>query len=113
MNSDTEQFDTSNRNSYVDNKVGVRPDGTRAPNGVDFWWDEEGTGNCWQGNVGPNGARPTSDPATLPTCAAGGSAFSTGNPAKQTFQVPCATWNPTDNTDPPGCDWFNQPPKPR
>jgi hypothetical protein len=37
----------------------------------------------------------------------------TGNPAKQTFQVPCATWNPTDNTDPPGCDWFDRPPEPK
>jgi hypothetical protein len=113
QNNDTEQFDTSNKNSYVDNKVGFRPDGTRSPNGVDFWWDEEGAGNCWQGNVGPNGAKPTSDPATLPTCASGGSAFSTGNPVKQTFQVPCATWNPQDNNDPPGCDWFKVPPKPK
>jgi hypothetical protein len=112
-NHDTEQFDTSNKNRYDDNKVGVRPDGTRDPNGVDFWWDEEGQGNCWQGNTGPGGAKPTSDPATLPTCSSGGSAFSSGNPAKQTFQVPCATWNPTDNTDPPGCDWFDRPPEPK
>ena len=78
MNHDTEQFDTSNKNRYDDNKVGVRPDGTRDPNGVDFWWDEEGSGNCWQGNTGPGGAKPTSDPATLPTCSSGGSSFSTG-----------------------------------
>jgi hypothetical protein len=112
-NDDTNQFDTSNRNSYVDNKMGVRPDGTRDPNGVDFWWDEEGAGNCWQGNAGPGGVKPTSDPASLPTCAAGGSSFSSGNPVKQTFQVPCATWDPMDNTDPPGCDWFDRPPEPR
>ena len=41
--------------------MGVRPDGTRDPNGNDFWWDEEGKGNCWQGNTGPDGAKPTSD----------------------------------------------------
>ena len=113
INHDTEQFDTSNKNRYENNKVGVRPDGTRDPNGVDFWWDEEGSGNCWQGNTGPGGAQPTSDPATLPTCSSGGSSFSTGNPAKQTFQVPCATWDPKDNTDPPACDWFDRPPEPK
>jgi len=31
--------------------------------GVDFWWDEGGTNNCWQNN-----GAVTSDPATLPDC---------------------------------------------
>jgi hypothetical protein len=105
------QYDTSNGNRYIDNHMGVRPDGTRDPNGVDHWWDEEGAGNCWSGNVGPNDAKPTSDPANLPACPEG-SSFSTGNAAKQATLVPCATWDPQDNTDPPGCDWFDRPPEP-
>ena len=41
--------------------------GKRAPNGVDFYWDEEGKGNCWLGNQAPGG-KVTSDPASLPGC---------------------------------------------
>jgi hypothetical protein len=26
--------------------------------------------------------------------------------------VPCATWHPVDNPDPPGCNWFTTPPEP-
>jgi hypothetical protein len=106
------QYDTSNSNRYEGNHMGVRPDGTRDPNGTDFWWDEEGAGNCWSGNLGAGGARPTSSPSTLPPCP-GGSLFSIGNPAKQAFLIPCALWNPQTNTDPPGCDWFVVPPEPK
>jgi len=112
VNDQANQFDTSNNNSYVNNKMGFRPDGTRDPNGMDFWWDEEGKGNCWSGNVGPGGRPVTSDPANLPGCPTG-SAFSTGNTLKVVSQASCATWDPMGNTDPPGCDWFTRPPEPR
>ncbi|MEX2196513.1 MAG: right-handed parallel beta-helix repeat-containing protein [Thermoleophilaceae bacterium] len=105
------QFDTSHGNSFADNRMGTRPDGTRDPNGLDFWWDEEGAGNCWGANEGAGGGEIESDPASLPACPEG-SAFSTGNPVKSASQATCATWNPVDNTDPPGCDWFTQPPEP-
>ena len=36
-----------------------------------------------------------------------------GNNAKQATLVPCATWHPIDNPDPPGCDWFTTPPEPQ
>jgi hypothetical protein len=106
------QFDTSNGNQFLENRMGMRPDGTRDPNGTDFFWDEEGQGNCWSGNVGAGGAPPTSDPAALPACP-GGSPFSTGNSAKLAMEVPCATWNPRTNSDPAGCDWFTTPPEPK
>ena len=106
------QWDTSNANRYIANKMGVRPDGTADPNGVDHWWDEEGAGNCWTDSTGPGGGAVTSDPPSLPACPEG-SPFSTGNAAKQAFLAPCATWNPTDNTDPAGCDWFVRPPEPK
>jgi hypothetical protein len=117
-------IDTSFDNTFADNMMGVRPDGTRDPNGNDFWWDEQGRGNCWSGNKGPGGAEPTSNvpvvPATpltprlggLPPCP-GPSTYSQGNVEKTSSQATCATWNPTDNTDPPGCDWFTRPPEPQ
>jgi hypothetical protein len=109
------QQDTSYDNRYEGNHMGVRPDGTRDPNGKDFWWDEEGTGNCWQGNVGPAGKAPTSDPLLLPDCASGGNKLQAGpqTSSKDASLVPCATWNPNDNQFPPGCDWFTTPPEPQ
>jgi hypothetical protein len=134
-------FDTSTNNAYVDNCMGIRPPDVRAPdfgscqgsrdaNGVDFWWDgEEGQdcdpdqpgcvdietvkSNCWSGNIGPDASQPTSDPASLPACPG----FDTGlfvfpNVNKLLELLPCASWDPQTNTDPPGCDWFTTPPEP-
>jgi hypothetical protein len=117
-------YDTSNNNRHEGNRMGVRPDGTADPNGVDFWWDEEEgvddetqLGNCWvqsgpTRNVGPGGAAPKSDPLLLPECP-GLDVPRPGNSAKHAFLVPCATWDPNTNTDPPGCDWFTLPPEPQ
>ena len=105
-------------------------EGTQDRNGVDFWWDEEegqdcveeqpgcvdndiANGNCWDGNLGFDGTRTR---ATRRRCscrpARGWTSFRPGNSAKQATLVPCATWNPIDNPDPPGCDWFTRPPEP-
>ena len=133
-------YDTSSNNRYSRNCVSTRPAnlsnvnfatcvGVQDRNGVDFWWDEqEGQdcieeqpgcveddsvkGNCWENNTGFGGTY-TSDPIALllPACP-GLDSLRTGNSAKQATLVPCATWNPEDNTDPPGCDWFTRPPEP-
>jgi hypothetical protein len=105
-------FDTSNANQFTDNVFDEGPDGTRDPNGTSFWWDEEGARNCWAGNRGFHGAPVTSDPAMLPGCPVG-SLFTPGNVAKTLSQASCSTWDPMDNTDPPGCDWFTRPPEPQ
>jgi hypothetical protein len=115
-------YDTSYGNQQVGNHVGVSPDGTADPNGVDFWWDEEngyedypttpGVLNCWQDNTGAGGAAPTSDPRNLPACD-GRRGFRPGDPIKISSQATCATWDPETNTDPPGCDWFTLPPEPQ
>jgi hypothetical protein len=106
------QTDTSNGNRYLNNHMGAAPNGARAPNGTDFWWDEQGAGNCWMGNAGLGaGGAVTSSPAALPECP-GSEVKRAVNPAKHAFLVPCATWDPYDNTDPPGCDWMTLPPKP-
>ena len=111
----TNEIDTSFDNHYTDNHMGVRPDGTRDPNGNDFWWDGEGKGNCWQGNVGPAGAEVTSNQVLgLPTCP-GATVFSPGNPEATASQVTCSQWDPQSEEfdDPPGCDWFTPQPEPR
>jgi hypothetical protein len=115
----TNPYETSHRNRYIGNLMGVRPDGKADRNGVDFWWDEEGGGNCWSGNSGPGDgdavSAPTSDPGpplrSLPGCPEG-SVFSPGNPGKGAMIAPCATWSEQDR-DPPGCDWFTLPPEPK
>jgi hypothetical protein len=108
-----DQFDTSNRNQFVHNQFGYA-NGVRQPNGVDVFWDEQGIGNCWAGNVAPGapGGRITSDPQTLPQCPQG-SMFQQSNPAKTAAEAPCAEWDPDKNPDPPGCTWFTTPPKPQ
>jgi hypothetical protein len=134
-------YDTSANNRYLRNCMGTRPsdfdnvdfsacDGIRDLNGTDFWWDEEEgndcveeqpgcvdndteLGNCWGGNIGFEGASYSSDPPPLilPACP-GLDFFRPGNSEKQAFLVPCATWHPVDNPDPPGCNWFTTPPEP-
>jgi hypothetical protein len=106
-------IDTSFDNRFEGNHLGVRPDGVRDPNGNDVWWDEEGRGNCFASNAGPGGARPTSNVATgLPACP-GSPVFSPGLIAKTASQATCSLWDPYEQPDPPGCDWFTRPPEPR
>ena len=71
--------------------LGVAADGSRQPNGTDFWWDEGGTGNCWQANTA-GAAAVTSDPQPLPDCGAP-ALFHPSNPVKQAQLLPCATWS--------------------
>jgi hypothetical protein len=115
VNVATDQFDNSNGNRITGNHMGVRPDGTRDPNGTegDFWWDGEGAHNCWDGNVGPRGAKPTTSfPAPLPTCP-NPSGFSPGLVTFFISQASCGVWNPRDMQFPPGCNWMYLPPEPK
>jgi hypothetical protein len=117
-----DQFDTSNHNHYIGNRMAAHPDGLVQPNGVDFWWDEQGVGNCWQdntsaaGEVTTNATVPVGDgegedpPFTgFPDCDSGGSVFPVGSVVKSAGLVPCATYDREDNPEPTGCDWFDSP----
>ncbi len=108
------QTDTSNGNRMQSNVMSLNRSGVRDANGNDFWWDEEGSENCWTANQAGAGNAITSDPALLPDCP-GSSAHQPINPAKFAALAPCATWDPQDDVlqDPPGCDWFTLPPEPR
>ena len=49
---------TSHRNRFHNNVMGLAPDGTKMPNGVDFWWDEPPTRRTTAGTTTAR-SRPT------------------------------------------------------
>jgi hypothetical protein len=108
------QIDTSNGNHMVKNQMGKHPAGLRQPNGTDFWWDDQGVGNCWEGNTSVRGTVSTNYllPTGLPTCTSGGSLSPIGNPTKSGELLPCSQYNREDNNDPAGCNWFDSPTAP-
>jgi hypothetical protein len=61
----------SHRNRFFDNVMGIAPNGSKRPNGVDFfWYNQQGdTNNCWFDNIGVDGTRAsvTEDPDPLPS----------------------------------------------
>jgi hypothetical protein len=97
---------TSHGNVQRTNVMGVDPDGRRKPNGVDFWWDEAGTRNCWEDN-----GEITSDPPELDRCPGRSIAVpALGNPDKQRVLAACALWSyPVVSAD---CDYTTGPPPP-
>jgi len=104
------QTDTSNGSQFMNNRMGIA--GTsRAPNGTDFFWDEEGVRNCWAGNSSLSGPAHQSTPASLPGCP-GSDIYHPANPATYSMLVPCTAWDPERNPRPVGCDWFDLPAKP-
>ena len=112
----SQQFDTSNSNSFVANLMGFAPDGNEFPNGLDFWWDDQGGGNCWSKNKSSSDqvTSNTMYPGGLPDCESGGSAFIPLNPYKQGPLVPCGVYDRDDPVlrEPPGCSWMTTPEKP-
>jgi hypothetical protein len=112
----SKQFDTSHFNFFVENFMGLGPKGQKLPNGLDFWWDDQGEGNCWADNT--SGAEEVTSntlyPGGLPDCESGGSSFIPLNPYKQVPLVPCGVYDRDDPVlrQPPGCDWMTTPEKP-
>ncbi|MGZ4267942.1 MAG: right-handed parallel beta-helix repeat-containing protein [Solirubrobacteraceae bacterium] len=104
--------DTSYDNKFLNNKMGVAPNGAKAPNGNDYWWDGEGSGTCFDGNTGADGGPATHKSPTFPACP-GSSVYMPGDASMTASQASCATWDPDSNPFPAGCDWFSQPPKPQ
>jgi hypothetical protein len=100
--------DTSHRNRYLDNQMGGGPGGER-PNGVDFWWDGQGDGNCWEGNTSASGTV-TTDPGELPGCDApsgGGPHSAFGDPEKIGWLLSC-----TEDVFSASCGFADTPPPP-
>ena len=102
--------DTSHANRYIANIMGVSPSGKELPNGTDFWWDEQGYGNCWLDNIGGDDGV-SSNPSELPECGTNPSENPAGNPVKTGLLAPCALWS-RENHHPEGCTWMTTPDKP-
>jgi hypothetical protein len=81
--------------------------GASSPNGVDFWWDGQGRGSCWQR---PSAAG--SEPLALPRCGAddlpagAGINRAVAEPAKTLKLYVCADYSLTERRIPGNCDWF-------
>jgi hypothetical protein len=105
------EFDTSHGNSYTGNFMGALLTGPGPRNGLDFWWDGQGEGNCWSDNRAAPGRALTSDPPILPDC--GDPPFP--GPAvspKQALIASCAATDPRDPSTYDACEWYTQPSKP-
>lgn len=102
-----EQLDTSNHNRMTGNRLGFHPSGLVQPNGRDFWWDDQGVGNCWEGNVSATGTV-SYDAIYLPTCFLR-SLLPVGNALKSVQLLFCSEYNRSSNPDPENCDWFRSP----
>ncbi len=107
-------YDTSNGNRTFLNKMGIRPNGTKAHNGLDHWWDDEGFGNCWEDNRSSWGEATDNFLVDPPPCADGGSLFTPGAPVKDAGFLTCSEYDRNDPVfrHPPGCEWFDSPSKP-
>lgn len=107
-------FDTSHGNRTFDNQMGLAKDGTIAHNGSDHWWDDQGTGNCWEGNAYSRGAQTDNFTIRPPGCADGGSVLTPGLPVKDAGFLTCSQYDRNDEglRHPPGCEWFDTPAKP-
>lgn len=110
----THQNDTSNHNHTFANRMGIAPDGTEHPNGLDHWWDDQGTGNCWEDNEYADGAGTDNFTVPPPSCADGGSVLAPGLPVKDAGFLSCSQYDRADETwrHPAGCDWFDSPAEP-
>jgi hypothetical protein len=95
-------FDTSHYNRYIANQLGIAPDGSQQRNGLDFWWDGQGAGNCWQAAT-----KDSSDPVLAPRCGSSwGSTRILGDPIKTLKLLHCAGFDQQARAVPRGCDWY-------
>ena len=110
------QRDTSHYNRTFDNVFGIKPNGDVAHNGMDSWWDDEGNGNCWEGNTSSRGEAThnflpnAGDPLSCP----GGSTDNPVGAVKDAGFLSCSQYDRNDEfwRNPPECNWFKTPEKP-
>jgi len=101
------QEETSNFNRYAGNHVGSNPRGDRLPNGLDFFWDGQGMGSCWQIDQGVR-----ADPVAIPACPAGSQHRLLADPNKLVLFTACSNYDLATQTLGVGCDWFDTPQSP-
>lgn len=118
--SPTEQFDTSNHNTWRGSTYGVNVNGLTQPNGVDMVWDGEGEANCWTDNTGPEGgSASTAIGDGSGTNQVPGAPFPGCDPRPPFTPGPaiaaaatCADYSRTSNPNPDLCNWFTTPEPP-
>ena len=101
----------SHRNRYHDNVMGIAPDGSKLPNGMDFWWDEAPAqeDNCWFNN----GTVTTDPPDPLMPSNCDNTSTGVTYGAKLTSELaPCAGAITGGTYDATTCPWFRTPEKP-
>jgi hypothetical protein len=101
------QGETSHYNRYLDNHMGTSAGGDRLPNGLDFFWDGEGTGNCWQ-----TAGTDVVQPLAIPACPAGGQHRFISDPNTVVLFADCSGYDLAKQAFPAGCDWFDTPQRP-
>jgi hypothetical protein len=102
------QWETSHNNRYMGNHMGTSATGRRLPNGLDYFWDGEGSGNCWE-----TAATDVVQPITLPRCGAGsGPGRVISDPNLLVLFVECSNYDLSTKNLPAGCDWFTLQPRP-
>ncbi len=102
---------TSHRNRFHNNVMGIAPDGTKMPNGVDFWWDEPPyqKDDCWY----DNGEVTTDPPGPLMPTSCSNTSAGVTYPGKVATEIgPCAAAIEGDSYDATACPWFKTPDKP-
>ncbi len=95
------QGETSHNNRYLANHMGTSATGQRLPNGLDYFWDGEGTGNCWE-----TATADAVQPITIPRCPQGGPQRLISDPNLLVLFVDCSNYDLSTKTLPAGCDWF-------
>jgi len=98
---------TSNFNRYLNNHLGTGPNGEGLANGLDYFWDGQGQGNCWLGSGGSG-----SDPTFLPGCPGGSPNRVLGDPNRVILFAVCSGYDRPTRTLPQGCDWWDSPARP-
>ena len=101
------QGETSHFNRYLANHMSLDAAGKRVPNGIDYFWDGQGEGNCWDTAAGD-----VVLPLTLPRCPAAGPHRLLDDPNTLVLFVNCSSYDLATKAMPAGCDWFDTPQRP-
>jgi hypothetical protein len=87
--------------------MGISAGGERLPNAIDFLWDGQGTGNCWQ-----TAGTDVVQPLAMPPCPAGNQHRFIADPNILVLFADCSAYDLGKQALPAGCDWFNTPQRP-